>query len=231
MSFNWGDAIKYGTELFGGLWGAHEQTSAANKSADQMAEATKYAADQSLEANREATAFAEKQSALDRLTAETNRRGNYDQWLAHDQRVGSLGQLAGLPARVSPAYVPLPNGAGGGGAAASGPAPNVDWSAPPDKLAAQISGYFKSRGVSDHETPYWVSKAGELVARGKELNDPNYANNFLARADVFGGSAPTAARSTAPVAAQAPRTLLDYARLGINAPLTAQVFLPPSLRA
>lgn len=237
--FGWDDLILGGISLFGNLFGQHKAQQGADKAADRQAEALRYAADQQLRASREAQAYAERESALDRLVAETNRRGNYDQWRAREGRIGTLGQLAGLPARDIPGYVPLPGAAGG--AASGGMYPSrpenmpkqgeVDWTSP--QLGAQLTAYFKVRGVPDTEVPYWVKEAGNLVARGKELNDPNYANMRLAAAEIFGGGgAPAAAppRIAVPVAGRAPMTLRDYAGTTFSPALTGQVYLPPTLR-
>lgn len=79
-------------------------------------------------------------------------------------------------------------------------------------LASQISSFFRSRGVSDTETPYWVQKWDELEARGRELNDPGYANRRLSQADIFGGQRSTSSATRSPLAAillaqQRPQTL------------------------
>lgn len=87
-----------------------------------------------------------------------------------------------------------------GGTAPGGTMPGsgeVDWSAPPGVLSQQLNAYFTKHGVSTHETPYWVSKAPELVARGREINDPNYASTRLSQSEVFGGGGGTPA-ATAP---------------------------------
>lgn len=67
--------------------------------------------------------------------------------------------------------------------------PQQNASAPPpvDGSAESISAYFKSRGVPDTETPYWVGKWQELQQRGQEIGDPNYAMMRLSKADIFGG--------------------------------------------
>lgn len=56
-----------------------------------------------------------------------------------------------------------------------------------DGSRESISNFFKSRGVPDTETDYWVSKWPELVARGKEIGDPNYAMMRLNNAEILGG--------------------------------------------
>lgn len=237
--FGWDDLILGGIGLFGNLFGSHEQNKANDKAAELSADAIRYAADQSTVSNREAAAYAERQAALDRQTAEVNRRGNYDQWRAREGRIGTLGELAGLSPRDIPAYVGLPGGGGGSGGGAMYPsrpenmpgAGEVDWGSP--QLGAQLSAFFKKRGVPDTEVPYWVREASNLVARGKEINDPNYANMRLAAADVFGGgggSAVSAPRSAPQVLPQ-PMTLRDYATRRLPPALTGQVYLPPSLRS
>lgn len=47
--------------------------------------------------------------------------------------------------------------------------------------------YFTQRGASTHESPYWVQKWPELEARGRELNDPDYAMKRLSEAESLGG--------------------------------------------
>jgi hypothetical protein len=84
-----------------------------------------------------------------------------------------------------------------------------DWNAPDPQLAAQLSAFFKSKGVSDSEVPYWVSKRPELMARAQQINNPNYANERLFAADILGGGrrsapAPTAAAPVSRASAYTP---------------------------
>ncbi len=76
-------------------------------------------------------------------------------------------------------HQPLPGAAPAGGA--------IDWTADPATLTQQLTAFFASKGVPPTEVPYWVSKAPELVARGKEINNPNYAMDRLNAADSLGG--------------------------------------------
>src|SRR5581483_3518193 len=85
----------------------------------------------------------------------------------------------------------------------------VDWTADPNTLATQLNAYFTKRGVAPSETPYWVQQASALVARGKELNDPTYADKRLAAADIFGGGGGTGNSALAGTA---------LARMGIATP-------------
>lgn len=187
----WGALIGAGIGLFGSLFGAHLQSNAANDAAKMQSEAARYAADLQAKAQAEALGFTKAQAENAYQNTEASRQGNYGQWAAAQRRIGTLGQMLGLGQREIPGYMAgvdpnfggssAPAGAGNGQA----PAPVVD----PSKgdLGAQISAYFKARGVSDQETPYWVQKWPELQARGQELNDPAYALKRLAAADVFGG--------------------------------------------
>ena len=53
-----------------------------------------------------------------------------------------------------------------------------------------INSYIRGRGGNPHGTSadYWMSKKAELDARGREINDPEYANRRLAYADeLIGG--------------------------------------------
>ncbi len=165
---------------------------------------------------------------------ELTRRANYDQYASGQNRLKFLDSAVGLPERQVPDYVGSqdPNYTGTPSAGQvlgnpsskqtqGGPAPAVDWTSDPNTLGQQLSAYFKSKGAPDTEVPYWVSKAGELVARGKEINNPNYANERLAAADVFGGgSSATNRQSTTPYAT--PYSALTYLQQRQNP-------LPPSL--
>lgn len=188
-----------GGAVVSGAIGAH----AAGQAANTAAGAQSAAMDKQLQAEREATAATTKateeqlaytkgQAALSRQDAETNREGDYEQWAAREGRLSTIGAALGMPERQTPAFRPLgPDSSAGGGAPAQGaPLPKqgeVDWTAPADKLGQQLTGYFQSRGVDAREVPYWVGKASELVARGRQLNDPGYADTRLSAADVFGG--------------------------------------------
>jgi hypothetical protein len=200
----WG-AIAAGGAVAGNLVGAHMQGGAARDAAASTAAAANHAADVQGQAQKDTLAFQERQAAHDDTVAEANRKANYDQWVASRSKLNSVADLLGMPHESIPGYVPLPPspiGASGPGAPAgavsggaqpasgAGATPAINWSSP--TLAADLSAFFKGRGVSDHEVPYWVAKAPELLARGQQLNDPQYATKRLLEADVFGGGAPAA---------------------------------------
>jgi hypothetical protein len=231
-----------GGAVASGAIGAHAAGSAANTAAGAQTAAMQT----QLQAEREATAaqtaasdkqlaYNTQQAALARQDAETNREGDYASWAAREGRLGTIGEALGLPARQIPAFRPLgadPSAGGSSGAPVSAATlpkqGEVDWTAAPDKLGQQLTGYFTSRGVNPGEVPYWVSKAAELVQRGQQLNDPAYADKRLAAADVFGaiGGRPAAAPAGS-IASMTP---------GYQAPLTppvmaAQAPVPGSIRA
>lgn len=183
--------------IFSNIYGANKQADANARAAELADEATK-----------RAEAFSREQAETGWQSNEHTQKANYDQWRARqDAIMGSLGQQLGIhyaapeySAGIDPHYT----GVGGPAAAPGAPATStaapsgIDWNAPAPQLGARLSAYYKSRGVSDQEVPYWVGKAPELVARGKEINNPNYANERLAASDVFGGrqAAPSAPRQT-----------------------------------
>lgn len=191
MSIPWGSVINGGMNLFGNLFGAHEQVGAANHAADLQAQAA-----------AEALAFQKAQSENAFQNSEAARQGNYGMYAAGQRRLQSAGEALGIPGAASmeiPAYVPgvdphLTGQTAGQALTGAGPSPTTAAGIDPSKgdLGSQISAYFKSRGVSDQETPYWIQKWPELVARGQQLNDPTYAMTRLSQADIFGGGAPTA---------------------------------------
>jgi hypothetical protein len=124
----------------------------------------------------------------------------------------------------------IPNSAGvrgaglaGGGAGTMPGAGEVDWTAAPNVLTQQLNAYFAKRGVGSNETPYWVSKAQELVARGREINDPNYASMRLSQSDVFGGGyGGGTSTATAPGQRIAP-----VSRTGLGAYLSSRPYRTP----
>lgn len=197
----------------------HEQASGQTNAAKIQSDAQLGAAKIQDDATQRTEAFQRAQAENTYQNSEVSRRGNYDQWVAAQHRLGTVGQLLGMPDREIPAYVPTidPRYTSAGtaappvaGAPAPGAAPGA--SATPsgapgvvDGSAASISNYFKSKGVSDQETPYWVTKWPELVARGQQLNDPNYAMTRLSQADIFGGAAKPAQPQTA-----LPGAVADY---------------------
>lgn len=103
------DIFSVGTNLFGNLFGAHEQIAASSQAAQQQSDAAKYAADLQAKANADALAFQKQQSDRDFAIAEANRRANYDQWAVGQRRLGTLGDMLGVGPREIPSYVPLPS--------------------------------------------------------------------------------------------------------------------------
>lgn len=223
-------AIGVGATLFGNLFGAHMSSSAASEAAAEQAAALKYSADLQAKGAADALAFTRSQAENAFQNNEASRHGNYDQWAARERRIGSVGDLLqlGLGPREIPQYVPGvdPNFGGssapagpGGPAAASGPAPAID--ASKGDIGQQVSAFFKSRGVADTETPYWVQKWSEFGQK-----DPAFFNSRLAQADIFGKSAPAAAaapRTVGDALSGAP-TPTPYAPTPIAAPLTVQPY-------
>jgi len=188
-------------------YAAKKQAATAREAAKLETDAASHAADIQGASSTEALDFTKQQAEADWKNSEITRSANYGQWAAREGRLGSLGQMVGLGARDIPAYVPTQDPNLTGAPTTPNASTGLPGSAPSgavDGSAASISNYFKSRGVSDQETPYWVSKWGELTARGKEINDPGYAMKRLAAADVFGGQpgaptpAPPAATQTLP---------------------------------
>lgn len=203
-------------------YASHKQGEAANATAD----AAKYGADKQDAAAQRAEAFQRQEAENAWQNAQQTQQSNYNQQKARYGMISQLGGQFGLPSMTMPDYVPgidphytdggsPPPGTISGGppssGAPSGPssAPSgIDWTQSGPQLAQRLSAYFKSKGVADSEVPYWVAKAPELVARGQELKDPEYANKRLAAANIFGGGAGTVAgsRATAPMTAPSPYT-------------------------
>lgn len=221
------------------VYAANKASSTAKEAANTQAGAANHAADLQSKAAADALAFQKQQAEVDFQNSELARRANYDQYAAGRHRLDTLGGLLGQGPQTVPDYVPgkdpnfagpAPAGSVNGTTAPTTGAPGsvnattsatgpINWTAPPDQLSAQLSAYFKSKGVSDQETPYWVGKAAELVARGQELNDPGYADRRLSQANVFGGGG----GSTAPSATTAPPGSINATGY---APMTAGPITP-----
>lgn len=186
--------------VFTNIYGANKAADAARYGVDAQTAAANHAADLNDEAAKRAETFSRQQAEVGWQGNEHTQKANYDQWAARQRAIATLGQSLGINYTL-PDYAPGidPHFTDAGSAAPAGapvsPAGDapagINWSAPPDQLAASLSAYYKSKGVSDKEVPYWVSKAPQLVARGKELNDPGYADKRVAASEVFGGTAPT----------------------------------------
>jgi hypothetical protein len=215
---------------------AHKGANAVKESAKLQTESADKAAEIQGRAAAEELAFKRKQAQIDWQNSQQTAKANYDQWAAGRGRLRSLASMTGIDLGADPAFVPginpgfdspggpsLPPSVPGGGPTPGtgvvGPQTGgaIDWTAPDPQLAAQLSAFFKSKGVPDTEVPYWVSKRPELVARGQEINNPNYANDRLFAADILGGGRAAPAATKAPPLSMA---TLAYAPTGA-APILA----------
>lgn len=168
--------------------------------ADKQAAANKEAQDAQDKAAKETLDFTKRQADLEQQNYIIKSKADYEQYAARERRLApyrgygqasleSLGAQMGLepsdipPPPPAPEFVPSnysgdqtsPSGS------SSGPGPSID--ASKGDIGQQVSAYFKSRGVSDSETPYWVQKWSEFGQK-----DPAYFNQRLAAADIFGKS-------------------------------------------
>jgi len=144
------------------IYGAHQQAGMARDAMSAQVSAANHAADLQAAAADNALAYQKEQAEYDRASAEATRRGNYDQWGAQRERLGTLGAMLGLPAPRIPDYVPIsgPSGASG--------APNAPM---PDLSGAQAA--FNTLFPGETLTPQMVkAKEAELVAAGFTLR-PN----------------------------------------------------------
>lgn len=201
------------------FWGAVTGVaggSAAIYGANKMSDASEQSAQVSSKANADAIAEQQRQDAIqkqefDQQQAQAKAQWDAEQattkaqWDAQQQirapyRQAGAAALSNLGGILGVDFGSGGAGGGGGSAAspsgppASGPMPSgIDWTASPDQLGQSLTNYFQKAGKPATEVPYWVSKASELVARGKEIGDPNYANKRLAAADIFGGGGTSSA--------------------------------------
>jgi hypothetical protein len=103
----WAAIVAAGGTAAGQIVGAKMQSGAAKKAAELQTSSANYAADKQAQATQQALDFQKAEAAKARLDAETTRKANYDQWAAQQRRLGTLGQLLGLPSPEIPGYVPL----------------------------------------------------------------------------------------------------------------------------
>lgn len=189
-----GDLVKGGLGLYGqqktidaNSEAARIAAEAQQKAAQLIADAQERALKAELEQQEKTLQFQKDNAALAALNADRVNLGNYTQYAARQSNLGTLNDMLHMPARQVAPYVPLytslPGGSNGGtttSGASSAAMPGV--AADKGDIGQQVAAYFKSRGVSDAETPYWVSKWAEFGAK-----DPAYFNQRLSQADVFGG--------------------------------------------
>lgn len=215
----------------GALVAGKLQSNASRDAANAQVSAANHAADLQSKSAADALAFQQKQAAQDQQNYVNTQLANYAQETARQQRIGQLGQMVGLGPRnipPPPSYLTsqqtAPNASfvmpGGAPAPVAGASSVPSVNASNGDIGQQISSYFKARGVSDQETPYWVQKWQEFGAK-----DPAYFNTRLAQADVFRGGAPAGAARNAsamPPAVMPMNALFSPSR----APLTPALTLP-----
>jgi len=106
----WGAVAAGGAAAAGQIIGAKMQSGAAKTAAQLQTESANKGAELQAQSTREALDFQKAEAAKARQDAEVTRRANYDQWAAQQRRLGTLGQLLGLPSPEIPGYVPLGDG-------------------------------------------------------------------------------------------------------------------------
>jgi len=143
----------------GSVVGAKMASGAQSRAAQQQTQSANYAADIQDRAAREALEYQKQQAAEEARRYEIDRRANYDQWAAHEGRLGSLSQIWGFGGRPIPGYVPgTPN-------TNAGPAPDLS------DAQAKFNALFPDETL----TPDMVkAKEAELKAAGFTLR-PNAA--------------------------------------------------------
>ena len=188
-----GTVIGAGIGATAGLFGGKHQADAQVKAAEIQAKSQADAARQQAEAAAQTLAFEKQQASVRRADDIAAQQANYGQWGYRQNAIrpfqgsglaanNTLAQLLGLPAQntqlpdipAAPQFQNLGDIAGVPQNAVGGPV---------DGSGASISAYLKTHGGDISETPYWVQKWPELVARGKEIGQPNYPMTRLAAAD------------------------------------------------
>lgn len=217
----WG-ALAAGTAGAAGIYGANKSSETAQQGQKQQADA-----------NADAIAEQQRQDAIQKQEFDQQQAAAKAQWDA-EQNIRAPYRAAGSAALGSLGDILGVNFRGGGGAPSgsgtaptpsqggSGPTPQgIDWTASAPALTQSLTNYFQKAGVPASEVPYWVQQAPSLVARGQQLNDPNYANKRLAAADIFGGG-PSSGSGTTPISSIMPKTLAPP----LSTPMAANALAP-----
>lgn len=151
----WNTIIGAGSQLFGNLFAANQQSNAATTNAAAEAAAAKYAADKIAEANAASLKFQYGTAENAFQNNEASRQGNYGIFAARERRLGTIGEEVGLGPREIPAYVPgVDPGFGTMGEAATGtaPAPAAAGGAgnprDPNAIMAALTKNYQALGVS-----------------------------------------------------------------------------------
>lgn len=178
-SIPWGTIIGAGTQLFGNLFAAHEQTSAADRAAQIQADAAKYSADLMAKANADALAFQRGQAENAFQNNEASRRGNYQTDAARQRRLGFIGEEVGLGPREIPAYVPGvdPNLTGTASASMTG-TPDATGGADP-QIASFIANWQQSHAPTEGIAPLADAIAKQFPGVSRFMYGQTPSNNEL----------------------------------------------------
>ncbi len=224
----WG-AVTAASAGTAGVIGAKIASGASEKAADTQSQAASHAADLQSQAAKDALAFQQRQAAQDQSNFETTQKANYNQWLPHEQRMSSLGQLVGLSPRDIPAYVPSSNVLGSSqtaptsGPTATGQAPSGD------AVTQAILDNYKALGVAPTgpgtgptDIAYMVKAAKESLAAGERplsywLGPQGRIAQELAKSSGGGG---TSAKASTPA------SLGSYVSPMMAPPVTGNLQMP-----
>ena len=146
-----------------GIYGAKKQAKLAKEAAQLQTQQATSAAESQERSNREALEYTKQKDEQARIDAQNAERANYAQWLAREQRLSYLGELAGLPARDIPS---LPDYLQPGGARPGGMPPAAS-------TGASGAGGEIPATPADLQTA--IAQANQLAYGGRNKHDdPNY---------------------------------------------------------
>ncbi len=98
----WGAVVGAGATAASSVYGANKQSNSARDAANAQVTAANKAAELQSKSAAEALAFQREQAARDQQNYVGTQLANYEQDTARQQRIGSLGELLGLPSRNIP---------------------------------------------------------------------------------------------------------------------------------
>lgn len=193
----WG-AVGAGSVAGAQIYGAHKTSSAAKDAAKLQTDAANHAADLQKQSADAALAFQNEQAKRDYASAETTRHANYDQWVARERRISSLGDLLGLGPRDIPGYVPMPAFDGAAAPSAPGATSTSGNVMDPAFIGQQVTSELAKYGVTPGprgsgvgDVAYWVDK----IREGKGW-EPYWADKIRRGVQGTASAAPTTALAT-----------------------------------
>lgn len=232
----WPAIIGAGASTAGAVVAAKAAKNAAKTSAAAQTSAVEASTAASTKASEEALAFQREEAkrdqakfeatnAINQANWEAAQHGNYDMYAARERRIGTVGEMMGLPAREIPAYRSSAAGSGGGSTA------DVDPKSIPQR-PADLASAMKQANQIAYKGADKITAGGGTDWSKLWADDPDYTwkrmlgwqagGNDVALAGPYAGmsaaAAPAVATAARPVAATTMVPVGTYLRRPLVSP-------------